>query len=205
MAHGADDEGGTVMRKNGMFTTQKLTYASLLVALQVILGNLTQIPSIGKQFNFGFLPIAVAGALLGAPWAIIVGALGDFFGAHLFPQGAYFAGFTLTNALVGLCYALPLYQKKPAWVRVIVATLAVECCNLFINSYWLSLLYASRAYWGWVGARAVSYLFETPIYAVLTYLTLKALQKAKLPEGVGLPQADKQPKAMQDSSIEKED
>ena len=187
MAREADDKGGIVMRKNGMFTTQRLTYAALLVALQVILGNLTQIPSVGKQFNFGFLPIAVAGALLGAPWAIIVGALGDFFGAHLFPQGAYFAGFTLTNALVGLCYALPLYQKNPSWVRVIVATIAVECLNLFVNSYWLSLLYASRAYWGWVGARVVSYLFEAPIYAVLTYFTLKALAKAKLPEGVGLP------------------
>lgn len=171
-----------------MFTTHKLTYAALLVALQVILGNVTQIPSIGKQFNFGFLPIAVAGAMLGAPWAMIVGALGDFFGAHLFPQGAYFAGFTLTNALVGLCYALPLYHRKTTWLRVIVATLAVECCNLFLNSLWLSILYSSRAYWGWVGARAVSYLFETPIYVVITYFTIKALGKAKLPEGFDLPQ-----------------
>ena len=176
------------MRKNEMFTTQRLTYAALLVALQVILGNVTQIPSIGKQFNFGFLPIAVAGSLLGAPWAVIVGALGDFFGAHLFPQGAYFAGFTLTNALVGVCYALPLYQRKPTWVRVIVATLLVECCNLFLNSYWLSLLYASKAYWGWVGARALSYAVEVPLYTILTYFTLKALQKAKLPDGLALPE-----------------
>ncbi|MEG0126269.1 MAG: hypothetical protein RR816_09325, partial [Clostridia bacterium] len=45
----------------------------------------------------------------------------------------------------------------------------------------LSILYASKAYWGWVSVRALSYLFETPIYAVLTYLTLRGLQKVKLP------------------------
>ena len=186
------------MPKKSMFTTEKLTYAALLVALQIVLGNLTQIPFIGKQFNFGFLPIAIAGAVLGAPWAIIVGALGDFFGAHLFPQGAYFVGFTLTNALIGLCYALPLYHRKPAWLPVIVATLAAEACNLFINSYWLSLLYTSKAYWGWVGARAVSYAVEAPAQALVLYLTLKGLGKIKLPGELRLhdePKAETEKKA----------
>lgn len=170
-----------LMTHKQRITTEKITYIALLVALQVILGNITQLPSMGKQFNFGFLPIAIAGALFGAPAAIIVGGLGDFFGAHLFPQGAYFFGFTFTNMLVGLCYALPLHKHRGTWVRVIIATVAVELCNLFVNSYWLSILYASKAYWGWVSVRALSYLFETPIYAVLTYLTLRGLQKVKLP------------------------
>lgn len=175
------------MVKRSMFTTERLTYAALLVALQVILGNITQVPFVEKQFNFGFLPIAVAGAVLGAPWAMIVGGLGDFFGAHLFPQGAYFFGFTLTNMLVGLLYALPLYGKKPSWVRVIIATFAAAVCNLFLNSFWLSILYTSKAYWGWVSVRALSYVFETPVCAVLTYFTLKGLLKLKLPAGLRLP------------------
>lgn len=175
------------MVKKSMFTTERLTYAALLVALQVILGNITQVPFVEKQYNFGFLPIAVAGAVLGAPWAIIVGGLGDFFGAHLFPQGAYFFGFTITNMLVGLLYALPLYGKKPSWVRVIIATASVAVCNLFLNSFWLSVLYSSRAYWGWVSVRALSYVFEAPVSAVLTFLTLKGLQKLKLPAGLRLP------------------
>lgn len=175
------------MERQKMFTTERLTYAALLVALQVILGNLTQIPFVEKQFNFGFLPIAVAGALLGAPWAIMVGGLGDFFGAHLFPQGAYFIGFTITNMLVGLFFALLLYGQRPSWIRVIIAAVLVEACNLLLNSYWLSLLYTSKAYWGWVGVRALSYAFETPAYAVLTFLTLKGLQKVKLPGELRLP------------------
>ena len=44
-----------------MFTTEKLTILALLTALQVVLGNLIQIPLLGKQFNFGYLPIIAAG------------------------------------------------------------------------------------------------------------------------------------------------
>ena len=97
------------MQKNkGKFQVETITFTALLVALQVVLGNVLQIPLMEKQYNFGFLPIAIAGALLGAPAAMIVGGLGDFLGAHLFPQGAYFPGFTLTNVLVGLVCGLVL-------------------------------------------------------------------------------------------------
>ena len=109
------------MQKNkGKFQVETITYTALLVALQVVLGNILQIPLMEKQYNFGFLPIAIAGALLGAPAAMIVGGLGDFLGAHLFPQGAYFPGFTLTNVLVGLVCGLVLYRRKPSIVRVII-------------------------------------------------------------------------------------
>ena len=188
------------MKQKAWFSTEKITYVALLVALQVILGNVTQIPSIGKQFNFGFLPVAAAGALLGAPAAVIVGGLGDFFGAHLFPQGAYFFGFTLTNMLLGLLYALALYKRKPGWKNVLIATVAVELCYLLLNSYWLSILYASKAYWGWVGARCVSYLVEAPIYALLTYLTLRGLQKLPLPSAFRYPVEER--KAEKESTCE---
>ncbi|MEG2208804.1 MAG: folate family ECF transporter S component [Clostridia bacterium] len=168
-------------KRTNWFSTEKITYVALLVALQVVLGNVTQIPFIGKQFTFGFLPIAAAGALLGPVAAVVVGALGDFFGAHLFPQGAYFVGFTVTNIVVGVVYGLLLHAKKPSWARAVIATAAVALINLFLNSFWLSLLYATRAFWGWVSVRAATYLIEAPVQAVLTYFTLRGLQKLKLP------------------------
>lgn len=163
------------------FATVKLTYAALLTALQVVLGNITQIPFIGKQFNFGFLPIIVAGALLGAPWAALVGALGDFIGAHLFPQGAYFPGFTLTSALAGLVYGLLLRGGKAGWLRVIAAVLAGALLNLVLNSLWLSILYGSKTFWGWISVRFASYLVEAPVQIVLSYLGLKGLERLRLP------------------------
>lgn len=182
-----------VKKRGEWFSTEKITYVALLTALQIILGNVTQLPFLGKQFTFGYLPIAVAGALIGPLGALIVGALGDFFGAHLFPQGAYFVGFTVTNALVGLSYGLILRRKSPSWLRVALATLALTALNLFLNSYWLSLLYASRAYWGWVSVRLATYAIEAPVQIVLTYLTLRGLQKLKLPPALRLPgsKADK--------------
>lgn len=167
-------------RKRGI-TVVAITFMALLTALQIILGNVTQLPFLGKQFTFGYLPIAVAGALMG-PWAAaVVGALGDFFGAHLFPQGAYFPGFTLTNALVGFAFGLLLYKRKPTWLLVGICVLTMSALNLMLNSLWLSILYASRAYWGWVSVRAVTYLIEAPVQFVLTLLTLTGLERLPLP------------------------
>ncbi len=163
------------------FATERLTFAALLIALQVVLGNLIQVPFIGKQFNFGFLPIAAAGALLGPVPAAVVGALGDFIGAHLFPQGAYFPGFTLTNALVGLIYALVLYRRKPSWLRAAGAALAGSVINLLLNSLWLSILYGSKTYWGWIVARAATYPAEAAAQAILIMLCLTGLGRLKLP------------------------
>ncbi len=173
-----------------MFTTEKLTILALLTALQVVLGNLIQIPLLGKQFNFGYLPIIAAGALLGPVPAMIVGGLGDFIGAHLFPAGAYFPGFTLTSAIVGILYALPLYRRQPCWIRAAIAALLGMIPNLFLNSLWLSMLYTSKAYWGWVAARASSYLVEIPVQVVLIYLCLQGLCRMKLPAFIRLPRKE---------------
>ncbi len=186
------------MWKRGGSATEKIAYTALLVAMQVVLGNLLQIPLVFKQFHFGFLPIAIAGAALGPVPAMIVGGLGDFFGAHLFPAGAYFFGFTLTNILAGLIYALALYRQKPCIWRAGAASLGVAACYLFLNSYWLSLLYTSRAYWGWVGVRWWTYLPELPVCAAVIYFTLRALGKLKLPIFAAL--RDKEDKAIQEKA-----
>lgn len=159
-----------------------LTITAMLVALQVILGNLLQIPFLDKQYNFGFQPILIAGALLGAPAAMLVGGLGDFIGAHLFPQGAYFPGFTLTNILVGLCCGLVLHRRKLSLVRVIIAVVVSMLINWLLNSVWLSILYSAngRGYFGWLALRGPSYLVEAPANILLGYLMLKGLDKAKL-------------------------
>ncbi|MBR6571275.1 MAG: folate family ECF transporter S component [Clostridia bacterium] len=184
------------MQKNTKrMTTEKLTMLALLTALQVVLGNLTQVPFIGKQFNFGFLPIIAAGALLGPLPAAIVGGLGDFIGAHLFPAGAYFPGFTLTSAIVGVLYGLPLFKQKPSWFRAAIAAALGMIPNLFLNSLWLSMLYSSKTYWVWVTSRAVSYLVEIPVQVVLIYLCLQGLSRMKLPSSIRLPRNERVDKA----------
>lgn len=175
------------MEKQKWFSTEKLTLLALLTALQIVLGNVLQIPLLGKQYNVGFLPAAAAGALLGIPGGVLVCGLGDVIGAHLFPTGPYFPGFTLTSALVGVAYGFFLYRRHPSWIRVILTVVCSALINLFLNSYWLSLLYTSKAYWGWVVARAPSYLLEAPVHVILIFLTLKGLERVLLPTSLRLP------------------
>lgn len=172
------------MQKKSAFPVEIITVTAMLVACQVVLGNLLQVPMLGKQYNFGFLPIALAGALMGPIPAMIVGGLGDLLGAHLFPAGAYFPGFTLTNVLVGLICGLILRGRKPSWWRCIAAvTLSLAGCNLLLNSLWLSLLayVPGRGYWAWVTVRAPSYLVEVPVNIALCSLMLHAMKRLKLP------------------------
>ena len=176
-----------MQKSKGIFRVETITFTALLVALQVVLGNLLQVPLMEKQYNFGFLPIAVAGALMGAPSAMIVGGLGDLLGAHLFPQGSYFPGFTLTNVLVGLVCGLVLYHRKPSWLRVIIAVaVSLVCINWPLNSFWLSMLYTSKGFMGWLALRGPNYLVEVPANIVLVYLCLKGLSKVKLPASMAL-------------------
>ena len=177
------------MQKKKYFSVEAIAVTAMLLACQIVLGNLLQLPLLGKQYNLGFLPIALAGALMGAPSAIIVGGLGDFLGAHLFPAGAYFPGFTLTNILVGLTCGLVLHRHKPSWLRCLTAVaISLVVFNLLLNSLWLHMLayVPSRGYWMWVGVRAPNYLIEVPVNTILCTLMLHALKRMKLPASLCL-------------------
>ena len=167
-----------------IFSTQLLVLMALLVALQVVLGKIVQINLVSKELNLGFLPVALAGALLGPIPAAVVGALGDLIGSLLFPTGAYFPGFTLTSALVGLAYGLALHGMKPSWVRVIIAAVSGAVINLLLNSLWLSMLYGSKTYWGWIAARAGAYPLETAVQVVVIYLMLTVFSRIRLPKAL---------------------
>ena len=168
------------MRKNKTFTVQMITFTAMLTALQIVLGNLLQIPLLGKQYNLGLLPIVAAGALMGPIPAAVVGGLGDLIGAHLFPAGVYFPGFTLTNVLVGLLCGLVLHRRWPSVVRTIIAVAGALLINWLLNSYWLSLLgyVEGRSFWVWASVRSVSYPVELVVSGTLSFLLLALLTTA---------------------------
>ena len=169
-----------MQKKRTTFSIQVITFTAMLTALQIVMGNLLQIPLLGKQYSLWLLPIAAAGALLGPIPAVVVGGLGDFIGAHLFPAGAYFPGFTLTNALAGLACGLVLHRWKPSVVRGIIAVAVSLLIAWLLNSYWLSLLgfVPGRSFWVWVTVRAVNYPIELVVNGALVVLTLVLLNRA---------------------------
>jgi len=98
-----------------VFNTRTLVTLAILVAMEIVLSRFLSISAWNTKIGFSFIPVAVAAMLYGPVAGGMVGALGDFVGAVLFPIGAYFPGFTLTNILVGLTCGLFLRHRKPVW------------------------------------------------------------------------------------------
>lgn len=125
------------------FTTRTITTLALLTAIEIVLSRFLSISAWNIKIGFSFVPIVVAAMLYGPIAAGIVGALGDFVGAILFPIGAYFPGFTLTAFLTGFVFGLFLY-KKQGWPQTIAAVgINQFVLSLFLNTLWISVLYGS--------------------------------------------------------------
>ncbi|MBR3587497.1 MAG: folate family ECF transporter S component [Oscillospiraceae bacterium] len=125
------------------FTTRTLTTLAMLIAIEVILSRFLSINAWNIKIGFGFVPVLIAAILYGPLAGGLVGALSDFIGAVLFPIGTYFPGFTLTSFLMGLVFGLFLY-KKQGWLQGFAAVgINQFILGLFLNTFWISLLYGS--------------------------------------------------------------
>lgn len=89
---------------------------------------------------------------------MLIGALIDLCGFFAAPKGAFFPGFTISTALIGMIYGLFLYRKwwdskssrmsllhagaKGLVLRVVIAhLLKTVCISLLLNCFWLSVFY----------------------------------------------------------------
>ncbi len=198
------------------YTTKKITYLAVLVALQVVMSNLVHISFEWKQFNFGFLPIAAAAVLMGPVAAMIVGGLGDIVACILFPLGPYFPGFTLSNMLAGLIYGALLMRREnnriaeylpnedqELMVRAVLARLAVGVTAPQLHSLRPMLLYGKKTSWMWMSSRIASNLIEIPVGAVLIYLLCKLL--LRLPRHLRLDELRPRHHQTAKSAVQEED
>ena len=125
------------------FNTRTITTLGILIALEIILNRFLSINAWNLKIGFSFVPVVLAAMLFGPIPAALVAALGDFIGAILFPIGAYFPGFTLTAALMGLVFGLFL-RSNQTWPRVLAAVAINQLIlGFLLNSYWISVLYGS--------------------------------------------------------------
>ena len=177
------------MSKSG-FSTRVLTTLALLTALEIALSRFLSINAWNTKIGFSFVPIVAAAILYGPAAAGIVGALGDFIGAILFPIGAYFPGFTLTAFLTGCVFGLFLHRKEaipvtPAedgevrkesvkeWLRILAAVgINQLILSLFLNTLWISVLYGSP-YLPLLATRLV----QCVIMTVVQIVCIRAMQR----------------------------
>ena len=122
--------------------TQSLVRAGVFTALTVLLTYVFAVQTPFVRLSFGFLPLALYGALAG-PWrAALVSAAADLIGVSLFSTGAFFPGFTLSALLVGAVYGASFHGRPLTVWRVALTFLFVDTAvHLVLNTLWLYLLY----------------------------------------------------------------
>ena len=155
--------------------------ASALLAAMYVALYAVKIP-LGEQLRitFTFIPIALAGWLFGIVPAIIVGALGDVLGCLLFPQGAYFFGYTVTAIFTGLIFGMLLYKKPPKlliWYIILSKFLCSLLLNVGLNSYWATF-FVPKSFWVIVYGKLVKNAIMLPIEIAVLYGVIEALDHA---------------------------
>ena len=131
-------------RSGARFSTKMLVTLALLVAMEIVLNRFLSINAWNLKIGFSFLPIVIAAILFGPIHASVVGGLGDFIGALLFPIGAYFPGFTLTAVLMGLVWGFFLHKKQNVPNIILSVGINQFILGLCLNTYWISVLYGSQ-------------------------------------------------------------
>ena len=171
-------------------TIQLLCICAMLTALEIVLNRFCSINTHALKIGFAFIPPMLAAMLLGPLPGAVVWGLSDFLGAILFPIGPYHPGFTVCAALMGLVAGLFL-NKEPVrigkrslhWEKirlfpnmVIVAVINCLILGLLVNTYWVSMLYGSKTYLGWLAYRMLEYLVLVPVQLILMPILLKVCE-----------------------------
>ena len=131
------------MSEKKMSRTHQLVVMAMLVAIQVILSRVLSINLWNLKIGFAFVPIAIAGILLGPVGAGLTGTVADLIGATLLPSGTFFPGFTLTAFITAFGYGFFLH-KKQGMGNILGAVLFSEIVGtILLNTLWISILYGT--------------------------------------------------------------
>ena len=166
-----------------MSKQKKIILAGLLLAILIVFDRFISIKTQFLQVSFSFLPIIICAILLGPKYSTTISALGDLIGALLWPFGAYFVGFTIVDAIVGLIYGLILYKNenefyegKNLLIRLCISSaLVLWIVELPCMSLMLSLLYG-KAFIAVLTGRLITKIIMFPIQIGIIYFLSKYIK-----------------------------
>jgi hypothetical protein len=152
--------------------------SAILLAANVVFAYFATVyitPNI--KIAFTFVIAALTGMLLGPGVAGVTFGLTDFIQYLFKPVGPYFPGFTISNILIGLIYGFLFYKKKPTILRAAIASAVIGVfINIFLNTYWLSLLYG-KGYLLLLPGRVVKNLIMIPVETMVIFAVNTAVHK----------------------------
>ncbi len=168
-------------------TTKDLVTMAILIALNIILGRTLAIPTPVSRISFSFIPIAVAGMLVGPVWAGVTAFVADFLGTMVNSfGGVYFPLFGLNEFCYGFIYGLFFYQKEINWKRILFCLLTTLAFYFTIGVatqylYWNLFMEKTKAVSAIIQVRAWSSLVNYPVrFAVIYFINVYLKQHVKL-------------------------
>ncbi len=131
------------MQKN---KEKEIVMLGILTGLAVMMSYIFAVQTSFVRITFGFLPIAMAGAIYG-PWkGGLVAALSDFIGTACLGTSIFFPGFLLSGFLTGWIYGKFFYGHRLTLSYVCIPFLLVMVfIHLGLNTLWLVLYYDKAA------------------------------------------------------------
>lgn len=157
--------------------------AAMLLALLIVLSRFLSIKTPIVVISLSFVPIMMCAIWLGPKYSLAVAALGDLIGAILFPFGAYFPGYTLSQLLTGLIYGLFLYKKQGQdmtdgkfIMRLILSSILVlGLINIVLTSVWVHMT-SGKAYIAVMAGRVTTQVIMLPIQVVTIFVLEKLIR-----------------------------
>lgn len=166
-----------------MSKNKKLILSAMLLALLIVLSRFVSIQTQILVVSLSFIPIMMSAIWLGPKYSAIIAALGDLIGALLFPFGAYFPGYTLSQFISGAIYGLLLYNNnkemsnKELIVRLIISSiLSLGIVSIGITSFWIHIQ-IQKAYLVVITSRVITQLIMLPIQVMTIFVLEKATRK----------------------------
>lgn len=167
------------MSQTSTLHARKIILMAFLTASTVVLARFLAIRTPVISIGFSFVPVMLAGMILGWKAAAFVAAAADLIGALLFPSGAFFVGYTVTAALTGLCAGLLLYSPQGIKVNrrfllklLIYVLISTAVLHGGLNTLWI-ILTTNGASHVIVPVRIAKQLLMAPI----EFVTILALAK----------------------------
>lgn len=157
----------------------KLVLAAMFVAMRVAVSGF-YLP-VGENLNvyFGFLVTSVCGMICGPVLAVMSAFASDLLGYFIFPPaGAFFFGYTLSEMMGALFYALLLYRTRVSVVRLGFAKLLVNgLVNVCLGSLWSAILY-SKGFYYYLVKSVIKNVTLLPIEVLLLVLLFQVIVPA---------------------------
>lgn len=130
-----------MMSRSSSISVHELTWMSLLIALEMVLGQLS-IGSNMLKVGFSFVALGLLGYYFGPIKAAIANVIADIISNVLLPSGGgFFWGFTFSALVSGLIFGWLLYNHKVTILRVFIAVLLnVVIVNTLLNTLWIQMM-----------------------------------------------------------------